>query len=80
MLVFDLGGGTFDVSLLNLDGNVFSVKATAGDTHLGGEDFDSILVDYCVETFKEETGIDLINPKNLEALRILRTQCEKVKC
>ena len=49
VLIFDLGGGTFDLSLLTLDEGVFEVKATAGDTHLGGEDFDNKLVDYCVQ-------------------------------
>ena len=51
ILVFDLGGGTFDVSLLTIDDGLFEVKATAGDTHLGGEDFDSKLVDYCLKEF-----------------------------
>lgn len=51
MLVFDLGGGTFDVSLLNINNGIFTVLATNGDTHLGGEDFDSILVNECIEEF-----------------------------
>merc|ERR1712206_11198 len=58
VLIFDLGGGTFDVSLLTIDDGVFEVKATAGDTHLGGEDFDNVLVDYCISQFKKKTGID----------------------
>lgn len=77
VLIFDLGGGTFDVSLLTLDGGVFEVKATAGDTHLGGEDFDNKLVDYCVADFLKKTKIDI--SKNARALRRLRTQCEKAK-
>ena len=59
VLIFDLGGGTFDVSLLNLENDVFGVKATGGDTHLGGEDFDNILLNYCIEEFKKEHKIDL---------------------
>ncbi len=54
VLIFDLGGGTFDVSMLTLEGGVFEVKATAGDTHLGGEDFDNRLVNYCVSEFKRK--------------------------
>ena len=77
VLIFDLGGGTFDVSLLTLDGGVFEVKATAGDTHLGGEDFDNKLVDYCAADFLKKTKIDI--SKNSRALRRLRTQCEKAK-
>ena len=77
VLIFDLGGGTFDVSLLTLDGGVFEVKATAGDTHLGGEDFDNKIVDYCVADFFKKTKVDIKN--NARALRRLRTQCEKAK-
>lgn len=77
VLIFDLGGGTFDVSLLTLDGGVFEVKATAGDTHLGGEDFDNKLVDYCAADFLKKTKVDI--SKNARALRRLRTQCEKAK-
>ena len=77
VLIFDLGGGTFDVSLLTLDGGVFEVKATAGDTHLGGEDFDNKMVDYCVADFYKKTKVDIKN--NARALRRLRTQCEKAK-
>jgi len=51
VLIFDLGGGTFDVTLLSIDEGIFEVKATAGDTHLGGEDFDNRLVDYCMAEF-----------------------------
>jgi len=59
VLIFDLGGGTFDVSILNLDDGNFCVKSTNGDTNLGGEDFDNRLVDYCVESFNESCGIDI---------------------
>jgi heat shock protein 1/8 len=57
VLIFDLGGGTFDVSLLNISGGVFAVKATAGDTHLGGEDFDNRLVNHFVNEFKRKVTI-----------------------
>lgn len=77
ILIFDLGGGTFDVSLLTIDDGVFEVKATAGDTHLGGEDFDSKIVDYCAAEFQKKTGHDLRD--NPRAVRRLRTQCERAK-
>merc|ERR1712164_56284 len=77
VLIFDLGGGTFDVSLLTIDDGIFEVKATNGHTHLGGEDFDNKLVDYCMTDFKKKTGIDIKN--NARAMRRLRTQCEKTK-
>ena len=77
VLIYDLGGGTFDVSLLTLDDGVFEVKATAGDTHLGGEDFDNKLVEYCAADFKKKTGFDISN--NPRAMRRLRTQCERAK-
>lgn len=77
VLIFDLGGGTFDVSLLTIDDGIFEVKATNGDTHLGGEDFDNRLVDFCIEDFKKKTGVDIHG--NDRALRRLRTQCEKAK-
>jgi heat shock protein 1/8 len=77
VLIFDLGGGTFDVSLLTLDDGIFEVKATAGDTHLGGEDFDNKLVEYCAADFKKKTGVDIID--NPRAMRRLRTQAEKAK-
>merc|ERR1712054_725050 len=77
ILIFDLGGGTFDVSLLTIDEGVFEVKATAGDTHLGGEDFDNKLVEFCAAKFLKETQIDI--RKNARAMRRLRTQCEKAK-
>jgi len=77
ILIFDLGGGTFDVSLLAIEEGIFEVKATNGHTHLGGEDFDNKLVDYCLVDFKKKTGIDIKG--NPRALRRLRTQCEKAK-
>ena len=77
VLVFDLGGGTFDVTLLTIDDGIFEVKATAGDTHLGGEDFDSRLVAHCLEDFKRKTKVDLTG--NQRALRRLRTACERAK-
>jgi L1 cell adhesion molecule like protein len=77
VLIFDLGGGTFDVSLLTIDDGVFEVMATAGDTHLGGEDFDNRLVSYCVGEFKKQSGLDC--QKNPRSMRRLRTQCEATK-
>ena len=77
VLIFDLGGGTFDVSLLTIEGGVFEVKATAGDTHLGGEDFDNRLVDHFVEEFKRKHKKDITT--NARALRRLRTACERAK-
>lgn len=77
VLIFDLGGGTFDVSVLAIEDGFFEVKATNGDTHLGGEDFDNRLVAFCVNDFQKKTGIDI--SKNSRGLRRLRTQCEKAK-
>ena len=77
VLVFDLGGGTFDVSLLTIDDGIFEVKATSGDTHLGGEDFDSRLVKHFCSEFKRKHKHDITN--NPRALRRLRTACEKAK-
>ena len=77
VLIFDLGGGTFDVSLLTIDDGIFEVKATAGDTHLGGEDFDNILVKHFVDEFKRKHHVDITD--NKRALRRLRTSCEKAK-
>merc|ERR1719150_1872576 len=77
VLIFDLGGGTFDVSILNIDDGIFEVKATAGDTHLGGEDFDNRLVDHFVAEFKRKHKRDLTG--NKRALRRLRTACERAK-
>jgi molecular chaperone DnaK len=77
IVVFDLGGGTFDVSVLEIGDGVFEVKATNGDTHLGGEDFDLILIDYLADEFKKEQGIDLRNDKM--ALQRLKEAAEKAK-
>merc|ERR550532_867669 len=77
VLIFDLGGGTFDVSLLTIDDGVFEVKATAGDTHLGGEDFDNVLVDHFVKEFKRKNKQDLTTSNR--AMRRLRSQCERAK-
>ena len=77
VLIFDLGGGTFDVSLLNLAGGVFSVLATAGDTHLGGEDFDNNMVAHCQALLAKKHSEDISG--NPRALRRLRTACERAK-
>lgn len=77
ILIFDLGGGTFDVSILSIDEGIFEVKATAGDTHLGGEDFDNRMVDYCLQEIKRKYKKELTD--NQRALRRLRTSCERAK-
>lgn len=77
VLVFDLGGGTFDVTLLTIDQGVFEVKATAGDTHLGGEDFDQRLMEYCLKKFKAQHKKDF--SKDQKAMARLRKQCETAK-
>ncbi|KWU41802.1 heat shock cognate 70 [Rhodotorula sp. JG-1b] len=77
VLIFDLGGGTFDVSLLTIEEGIFEVKATAGDTHLGGEDFDNRLVTHFCAEFKRKNKKDLTS--NARALRRLRTACERAK-
>merc|ERR1719158_1650818 len=77
VLIFDLGGGTFDVSLLTIDDGIFEVKATAGDTHLGGEDFDDRLVAHFTAEFKRKHKKDISG--NPRALRRLRTACERAK-
>merc|ERR1712053_71214 len=77
VLIFDLGGGTFDVSILAIEGGIFEVKATAGDTHLGGEDFDNRMVDHFVNEFKRKHKKDITG--NKRALRRLRTACERAK-
>jgi L1 cell adhesion molecule like protein len=80
VLIFDLGGGTFDVSLLSIDEGVFEVKATAGDTHLGGEDFDNMLVNHCVQDFCRKTKMDKDDVmSNKKSIRRLRTACERAK-
>ncbi|KAL7410446.1 heat shock cognate 70 [Mrakia frigida] len=77
VLIFDLGGGTFDVSLLTIEEGIFEVKATAGDTHLGGEDFDNRLMNHFVAEFKRKNKKDISG--NPRALRRLRTACERAK-
>ena len=77
ILVFDLGGGTFDVSILEVGEGVFEVKSTSGDTHLGGDDFDQRLVDFIADEFKKEQGIDL--RKDKQALQRMREAAEKAK-
>ncbi|KAH8305761.1 heat shock 70 kDa protein cognate 1 [Drosophila kikkawai] len=77
VLIFDLGGGTFDVSVLTIEDGIFEVKATAGDTHLGGEDFDNRLVNHFVQEFQRKHKRDL--GQNKRALRRLRTACERAK-
>jgi len=77
VLIFDLGGGTFDVSVLTIEDGIFEVKATAGDTHLGGEDFDNRMVNHFVQEFKRKYNKDIQG--NARALRRLRTACERAK-
>jgi heat shock 70kDa protein 1/2/6/8 len=77
VLIFDLGGGTFDVSILSIDDGIFEVKSTAGDTHLGGEDFDNRLVNHFAQEFKRKHKKELTS--NKRALRRLRTACERAK-
>merc|ERR1711863_112637 len=77
ILIFDLGGGTFDVSILTIEEGIFEVKSTAGDTHLGGEDFDNRMVDHFVNEFKRKHKKDIKG--NKRALRMLRTACERAK-
>ncbi len=77
ILIFDCGGGTFDVSILTIDDGIFEVKATGGDTHLGGEDIDDRLVEWCKKELKKKHNVDISN--NHRALRRLRTSCERAK-
>tara|TARA_A100001015_G_C15043860_1_gene741909 strand:+ start:4861 stop:6825 length:1965 start_codon:yes stop_codon:yes gene_type:complete len=77
VLIFDLGGGTFDVSILSIDDGIFEVRATAGDTHLGGEDFDSRLVKHFLQEFKRKHKMDVSS--SARAMRRLRTACERAK-
>ncbi|XP_068211130.1 heat shock-related 70 kDa protein 2-like [Palaemon carinicauda] len=77
VLIFDLGGGTFDVSILNIDDGVFEVKSTAGDTHLGGEDFDNRLVNHFLQEFQRKYKKDISG--NKRSIRRLRTACERAK-
>ena len=75
--IYDLGGGTYDISILNIEGGVFEVKATNGDTFLGGEDFDSTLLEFLVAEFKKESGVDVRRDKL--AMQRLREAAEKAK-
>ncbi|GMT24792.1 hypothetical protein PFISCL1PPCAC_29203, partial [Pristionchus fissidentatus] len=78
VLIFDLGGGTFDVSILTItEGSLFEVRSTAGDTHLGGEDFDQRLLEHCLTDFKRKSGKEI--GKNARAMRRLLTACERAK-
>lgn len=77
VLIFDMGGGTFDCSLLTIEDGIFEVKATAGDTHLGGEDFDNLLVQHFVQEFKRKNKLDLTESK--KSIRRLKTACERAK-
>ena len=83
VLIFDLGGGTFDVSVLALEDGIFEVKATSGDTHLGGEDFDNRMVDWALQEFKKSHKISIdknsTNLADIKSLRRLRTACERAK-
>ncbi|MCC6465618.1 MAG: molecular chaperone DnaK [Planctomycetes bacterium] len=78
ILVFDLGGGTFDVSVLDVNGGVFDVKSIAGDGHLGGDDWDQVLIDHLADEFKKQSGIEL--RKDQMALQRLKEAAEKAKC
>ena len=77
VMIYDLGGGTFDISILTIEGGIFEVKATAGDTHLGGEDFDYRLVAHCAKEFKRKYNKDIMT--NARAMSRLRTACERAK-
>ena len=77
ILIFDLGGGTFDVSILTIEEGIFEVKSTAGDTHLGGEDFDNRLIHHFIQEFKRKHKHDITN--NARSIRRLRTACERAK-
>ena len=77
VLIFDLGGGTFDVSILEVGDEVFEVLATSGDTHLGGDDFDQVIVDFIIQDFKKKEGIDLYSEK--QALQRIIEAAEKAK-
>ena len=77
VLIFDLGGGTFDVSILTIEDGIFEVKSTSGDTHLGGEDFDNRMVNHFIEEFKRKHKKDIST--NKRAIRRLRTACERAK-
>jgi molecular chaperone DnaK len=76
--VYDFGGGTFDISILDIGDGVFEVKATNGDTHLGGDDLDQAVIDWLVDGFRKEQGIDL--SRDTMALQRLKEAAEKAKC
>jgi molecular chaperone DnaK len=76
--VFDLGGGTFDISILDIGDGVFEVKSTNGDTHLGGDNFDDVLIEWVADQFKKDHGVDL--RKDMMALQRLKEACERAKC
>lgn len=76
--MFDLGGGTFDISILEIDNGVFEVKSTSGDTWLGGEDFDNAIVQWICDEFKKTNGIDL--SKDRIAMQRIKDAAEKAKC
>ena len=78
VLIFDLGGGTFDVSILTIEDGIFEVKSTAGDTHLGGEDFDNRMVNHFIAGFKRKHKKDI--RENKIAVCCLRTACKQAKC
>ena len=77
VLVYDFGGGTLDISILTIKNRTFTVKATCGDSHLGGRDIDNILLGHCIAEFKKTKNIDITSDKR--ALSRLRNQCEKAK-
>jgi L1 cell adhesion molecule like protein len=77
VLIFDLGGGTFDVTILSIDGNLLEVRASKGDMHLGGQDFDNEIVNFCINEFKEQSGIDIND--NIKAKCKLKVESEKAK-
>ena len=77
VLIFDLGGGTFDVSILTIEDGIFEVKSTAGDTHLGGEDFDQRVMDHFIKLYKKKKGKDI--RKDNRAVQKLRREVEKAK-
>ena len=75
--MFDLGGGTFDVTILSIEDGIFEVKSTSGDTHLGGEDFDNRMIVHCADEFQKRLGKDLTT--NAKSVAKLKTACEKAK-
>ena len=77
VVVFDFGGGTFDLSVLSINEGVIGVESMRGDMHLGGRDLDQVIVDYCVEEFNNETGVDISEDK--DKLNRLYPECERAK-